>query len=123
MAFYLEFLEKNLGLYILTDIINQQSKAKMRENLQQDLVRELFDYNPENGILINRVTRSHNAQAGQEAGCLTRTRYRSVRINGHHYRVHNIVWLWVTGHLPDYPQEEVDHWDNVKNNNEWKILY
>jgi hypothetical protein len=94
----------------------------MKENLQQDLVRELFNYDPESGELTWRVSQSNNVKVGQVAGHLTHFGYRVVGINGHIYRVHQIIWLWMTGYLPDYPKDEIDHKNTVRDDNRWENL-
>jgi hypothetical protein len=95
----------------------------MKENLSQDFVKELFDYDPESGELTWRVSRANNqVKVGQIAGTTDWNGYRAVRINNHRYRVHQIIWLWMTGYLPSYPKDEIDHDDNVKDNNKWENL-
>ena len=94
----------------------------MKENLQQDLIKELFDYNPDTGILTWKVARS-NVKVGQEAGCLRTDGYRVVGINGHNYQVSSIIWLFMTGHLPVPSKgEQIFRRGLARDNNRWKNL-
>ena len=77
--------------------------------LTQARVRELFDYDPDTGILRRRIDR-YRARSGQEAGwpdadkkCNGRMR---ITIDYKKYFVHRVVWLWVHGELPKH---EIDH--------------
>jgi hypothetical protein len=82
-------------------------------------VRELFDYDPETGILTNRIGRA-KAKAGSPAGSLRKDGYLCVSIDcciG--LLVHRVIWLWVTG---EWPAHQVDHDDLNRSNNKWNNL-
>jgi len=73
----------------------------------------LFDYNPLKGELIRRITINHKAKAGDIVGCPNTQGHLQVRVNGVRYYVHQIVWLYHYGEIPDL----IDHIDqNPKNN-------
>jgi len=81
--------------------------------LSQGLIREIFDYNPDTGILTNRVTRSSGAIKGKVAGCAN-SPYLNVTVNGESHGVHSIVWLYVHGYLPE---TDIDHINHDKRDN------
>ena len=98
--------------------------------ITQRVVRKLFDYNPETGVLMWRTrdketyrnAKSINAfnarLAGKIAGgistCRSGKRYANVKIFGTTYRQHRIIWLFMTG---AFPKEEIDHIDGDGLNN------
>jgi hypothetical protein len=84
-----------------------------RSKLTAGRVRELLDCNPETGELRWKErpgNPSFNAQwAGRTAGQLDPSNgYLRLMIDGKHYYVHRIVWLYVKGHLPKI---DLDHKD------------
>lgn len=81
--------------------------------LTQERVRELFDYR-EDGELIRRVTRSHNARAGEPAGSMTDRGYKAIHIDNGRYWLHRVIFLWHYGYLPE---NCVDHIDQNNSNN------
>lgn len=83
------------------------------------LVRELFNYDPETGILTWAVDRSNKVKAGMEAGCVGGKGYLVLGCNGKTYQTSNIIWLWWYG---EWPKNQVDHIDRSKMNNRIKNL-
>lgn len=88
--------------------------VKPRNDLTQEQVRELFDYDAENGWLIRKTIRNgcpYNKPCGHKPDCHG---YGQVGIDGKHYRTHRLVWLLVHG---EWPEHEIDHIDQNKMNN------
>lgn len=85
--------------------------------ITQERLKELFDYNPETGELINKINRGTRARKGQRAGCVDVSQgYRVVRIDGKNRREHIMIWVWMTGSYPTY---EIDHINRVRDDNRW----
>ena len=80
--------------------------------IEQDLLKELFDYDPETGWFTNRYSRGR-AKAGEIAGAYTGHGYWRIIINYKKYYVHHLAWLYVYGEWPD----EIDHIDGDRGNN------
>jgi len=91
-----------------------------------DYVRQLLDYNPENGAfawlprprdMFNslRAYAVWNAKyAGKRAGCIQQDGYRIINIHSSLYLAHRLAWLLVYGEpIPS----ELDHIDRNKLNN------
>lgn len=83
------------------------------------LLRILFDYDKETGLLTWRI-RGPRIRPGMEAGWRSkRWGYRSVTIEYEEYRVHRIIWKMVTGRDPD---PELDHINRIRDDNRWSNL-
>lgn len=79
--------------------------------MNQKEVALLFEY--QDGALYWRVDRGSNAKAGNRAGRLLRTGYRSIHVSGRRYQEHRLVYLWHHGFIP----EQIDHINGVKSDN------
>lgn len=83
-------------------------------DLTQEQVKELFDYDEENGWLIRKKDergRVVNRPCGVKPA---RNGYGQVNIDGKVYLTHRVVWLW---HKGEWPEHEIDHIDQNKMNN------
>jgi len=85
-------------------------------DLTQDYVKSLFDYNKETGDFLWKIARGRNVKVGQKAGCLNKSGYMSVKIDGNSYLVHRLIWLYETGSMP---MQYIDHKNRVRNDNRW----
>ena len=88
--------------------------------LPQAKVRELFNYDSETGVLTWRIApRCNPCLLGREAGGLNKKLgYRYVKIQDSLYRVHRVIFLWMTGAAPP----EVDHENHIRDDNRWENL-
>lgn len=80
----------------------------------ESLLRELFHVDVENGLLVRRVTRAPNAQAGAIVGTIDGRGYLHVNILNRFYRVHRIIFFL---HFGYDPVVEIDHKDTDRLNN------
>ena len=81
--------------------------------LTQEQVRNLFDYNPNTGILRWKVSPSNNVVIGKVAGTLHQDGGIHISINNKIYKAHRIAWLYVYNQLPDI----IDHKDRIRHHN------
>lgn len=90
--------------------------AEKRENgISPVKVRELFDYNPDNGKLYWKVSRQ-KIQKGSEAGGEESDGYVRTRIDGDLYYNQVLVYMHITG--KDVPRHmEIDHINRKRNDN------
>jgi hypothetical protein len=86
----------------------------------QAMLRSLFDYNPKTGLLT-RKTSAGGFAIGTSVGYIDTRGYVKTRINKIEYKVHRIIWTWMTGDDPGLL--DVDHknlnradncWDNLR---------
>lgn len=84
----------------------------------QERLKELYTYEPDNGVFIFNKTRGPMKQ-GSVAGSLNKHGYLQMHIDGKIYLVHRMVWLYMTGEVPEM---WIDHIDTVKTNNVWTNL-
>jgi hypothetical protein len=74
--------------------------------LTQERVRELFDYNPETGELIRKVSTNSRARAGDVAGGLNSQGYLMTHVDGGRYYNHRLIFLHAHGYMPE---NHIDH--------------
>jgi len=85
------------------------------ENLTQDYVKSLFDYNKDNGYLYWKTPKVSWVTVGDRAGSYHKgTRYRRLKINNNSYLEHRIIWLYVYGYYPEY---DIDHINRIRDDN------
>lgn len=79
--------------------------------MNQETCKTLFDYR--DGGLYWRVNRGSNAKAGNRAGRLLKTGYRSIHVSGRRYQEHRLIYLWHHGCMP----KQIDHINRMKCDN------
>ena len=89
---------------------HNKSKEAM---VAQDLVKELFDYDPE-GFLVYKKRARSGVPAGSRAGSDSGNCYRVITINFRHYVAHRLIWLW---HKGEWPVGQIDHINRKKRDN------
>lgn len=99
---------------------------KKDRDIPQSRVRELFDYDPETGIMVRKINVHSGrgssigggkiqARAGEIVGSENpSTGYLYVRVDGSVRFLHRIVWLWYHGYMPE---TDIDHINRIKTDN------
>jgi hypothetical protein len=87
---------------------------KMKQDITQEQLIRLFEYNPKTGVFTNRVRRGARALVGSRAGTPSFDGYRQIIVCGTVYFEHRLAWLYMTGL---WPAEEIDHIDGDRTNN------
>lgn len=106
-------------------IIPKQCNAPIitvRSNVQptQELVRQLFEYDPETGAITRKSSLSTNATARYNgAPKVSRKRYATLVIGGRQYKMSRVIFLYMTGRWPllvDHINHDIkDHrWINLR---------
>jgi hypothetical protein len=93
-------------------------RAKMRETLTAERLRELLEYDPLTGVFCWKVSRG-KARVGSEAGTLNSASYQQIGIDRRLYLTERLAWFWMTA---EWPKGLVDHRDRDTLNNRWDNL-
>lgn len=95
--------------------------TKAHELPKLSLLNKLFEYNPETGDLVRKVTTSSRARKGMVVSQYNTGDYRRVRINNVMYQAHRLIWYMVTKDQPDLDRV-VDHRNGKRYDNRWSNL-
>jgi hypothetical protein len=85
-----------------------------RNDLTQSYLKSILHYDPTNGIFI-WIRKKIRISQKDVAGWLSDGRV-FIDINCHSYLAHRLAWLYITG---DWPKEEIDHINMIRNDNRW----
>jgi hypothetical protein len=88
-------------------VTGETVKVKYRNDISQEDIKILFDYDTVNGNLIWKKDR-------KVAGSIEHHGYIRIGIKGKTYRAHHLVWLY---HHGVFPNTIIDHINQVKNDN------
>ena len=91
-----------------------RAKNKPLPSVQR--LRELFDYNPDTGIFVRKLSRGGKAQPNTKAGCRRPDGYSMVMVDGVLYYLHRLAYLLAYGEEPS-PELSVDHINGNRSDN------
>lgn len=93
------------------------SKLALMFELDAAVLREFLHYCPESGALTHKVPQMKR-DIGADATQSHSAGYRQIRIGRKNLLAHRVIWLMVTGSLPD----QIDHINHDKVDNRWSNL-
>lgn len=82
--------------------------------LTQSRLRELFDYDPETGIVTRKLCTANRQKIGEEVGHKYKRGYLQATINYVKYPLHRLIWVLQYG---VWPKGDIDHIDRDRANN------
>jgi hypothetical protein len=82
--------------------------------LAQDLLKEMFCYNPSTGIFTWAVSKG-KVKIGSTAGFKHSAGYVQIGINGKHYYLHRLAWIYMYGDIPE--GLTIDHKNGINDDN------
>ena len=82
--------------------------------ITQELVKSLFDYDPNTGVFKRKVTVSNNAKVGQILDSKNNHGYLQAAIKKKSFKVHRLIWLYVYG---EFPEDTIDHINGIRDDN------
>jgi hypothetical protein len=83
--------------------------------LAQKRLKELLHYDPDTG-LFTRVKQVGRFNSGEVVGYSNGRGWLRVKIDGKHYKLHRLAFLYMEG---EFPPEEVDHKNRIRDDNRW----
>lgn len=86
--------------------------------LAQSLIKSLLHYDPETGAFL-WLKHYWKHRVGKRAEGKNDRNYLRICINNKVYYAHQLAWLYMTG---EWPKDEIDHINTIKNDNRWKNL-
>jgi hypothetical protein len=84
-----------------------------------DLIRQALRYNPDTGKLFWKGDFGARAKEGAEAGSIDSKGYVVIRLKGKNMKAHRVAFFLKTG---KWPAGEIDHDNQIKNDNRWANL-
>ena len=89
-----------------------------KTDLTAERVRELFDYNPANGILVAKIT-GNKRYAGSTIGTVSTNSccgHKAIvlAVDGNNYLAHRVIWLLAYG---EWPTHTIDHINGISTDN------
>jgi len=82
-------------------------------NLDFNLLKKLFNYNPDTGIFTRKIKRG-NKKIGTIAGKQKDDGYIDISICEKNYLTHRLAWFYVYG---KWPNNMLDHKNGIRNDN------
>jgi hypothetical protein len=103
----------------------------MKQEITQKALKELLSYDKDSGVFIwksrpqshfkcnARFRAWHTRCCGKLAGTICHYGYRAIKIRGHMYKAHRLVWLYIHG---GWPSGEIDHINHNRLDNSLRNL-
>lgn len=102
---------------------NKPENLVLKIEVTQEILKKILNYCYKTGIFTWKIRLPYSSsQVGDTLGSTDRQGYMVTAIGGKYYSIHKLVWLYMTGHYPEYPAEEVDHINGIRNDNRWENL-
>jgi hypothetical protein len=92
---------------------------RQNNNITQNELKQLMDYNPETGVFNWLVNRGGPAKAGTVAGRLNSDGHRQISVNNKRYMAHRLAWLYTYG---EFPECQIDHKNGEPDDNSMENL-
>lgn len=80
----------------------------------EDFLRDSLRYVPETGEFLWNITKSTKCKPGSLAGSVKSDGYRHINIGGKFLLEHRLAWFFFYGY---WPENDIDHIDNLRDNN------
>lgn len=79
----------------------------------------MLKYEPKTGLFRWLVWRPNGIKVGDIAGADHGDGYISIGVFGKIHLAHRLAWLYITG---EWPKDQIDHRNRVRNDNRWRNL-
>ena len=91
----------------------------MKKLVTYDELHRQLAYDPLTGLFYWKVSNSNRGRIGNIAGSLNTDGYIRIGINHRRYLAHRLAWFYVHGY---YPENRIDHKDQIRHHNWIKNL-
>ena len=88
------------------------------ETISREALSQWLSYDPETG-LFRWIKRGYRIRLGYIAGNRGPNGYVRISIMKVFYQAHRLAWLFMTG---EWPKEDIDHFNGVRDDNRWANL-
>lgn len=98
------------------------AKAKYRDRLTAERLRQVLNYDPATGIFTWKELppSTYIVKVGDVAGGPDGHRgHVRIKVDGYLFYAHCLAWLWMTG---AWPKDQVDHRNTIHGDNRWENL-
>ena len=82
--------------------------------LSVERANELFDYNPETGVVVWKISPANCVKAGDEVGSINNEGYRQTKVKRKCCKVHRLAWFLTHG---VWPTAQIDHINGNRSDN------
>lgn len=93
--------------------------AKRKPSMTQDELKSILHYDLDTGLFTWLISPAKQTLIGTVAGHRNEKGYIKIGYKRKIYAAHRLAWLYVTG---EWPVDQIDHWDLIKDNNRWLNL-
>lgn len=83
-------------------------------SLDRAQLRELFNYNPNTGLVTRRKCTANRHIEGELVGTPGGRGYLQVTIYRKKYPLHRVIWCWL---YDEWPVEDIDHKNRIRSDN------
>ena len=84
-------------------------QMKLKEQLTSEYVAKRLDYNPETGVFTWKIPTAKKLKPGDVAGCLHKSGYIKIILDGVSYWAHRLAWLYYYKEWPKGETYQIDH--------------
>lgn len=86
----------------------------INDDMIENRIRELLDYDPETGVFVWKTKRRGKGTIGKPVGFVHPNGYLRICVDYRLYMAHHLAWLFIHGELPT---KQIDHIDGDRLNN------
>ncbi len=87
--------------------------------ISQEYLKSILRYEPDTGVFTRLIATTNSVKVGDVAGDITPDGYIRIRVKGRRYSAHRLAFIYMKGAFPD---DQVDHINQIKNDNAWENL-
>ena len=91
---------------------------KMSAGITREMIGAVIDYDRLTGLFTWKIS-GHKRKSGRTAGCIDKSGYRRIYVNGKQCLASHLAWIIVHGKPPE---TDIDHRDTIRSNDAFDNL-